>query len=100
MPHPSLLSLALAAALLAGCAQPPASPGSSPPAAVACQPGPAQFAVGQVATQELLAQAQRRAGAARARVLRPDQVVTMEFDAQRLNLDVDQANRVLRARCG
>ena len=71
-----------------------------PPAVVACQAEPAQFAVGQVATPALVQQAQERAGAARARVLRPGEMVTMEFDATRLNLEVDAANRVLRVRCG
>jgi hypothetical protein len=33
-------------------------------------------------------------------VLRPDQVVTLEFDGTRLNLDVDASSRVVRVRCG
>jgi hypothetical protein len=41
-----------------------------------------------------------RSGALMARVLRPGQAVTMEFNAQRLNLDLDSGNSVTRARCG
>lgn len=93
------LAIILAPLLLAACAQ-TAQPPASPPSQGTCQAGPAQFAVGQVATPTVVAEAQRRAGAQRARVLRPGQVVTMEFDAGRLNLDVDAANRVTRVRCG
>jgi hypothetical protein len=32
--------------------------------------------------------------------LRPNQVVTMEFNAQRLNLDVDAAGVIKKVRCG
>lgn len=92
----------LAPLLLAACAQTtaPTAPPTTSPAPGACQAGPAGFAVGQVATPTLVAEAQRRAGAQRARVLRPGQVVTMEFDAGRLNLDVDAGDRVTRVRCG
>lgn len=94
--------LLLAPVLLAACAQtaaPPAPP-TAAPSPPTCQAAPGQFAVGQVATPTLVAQAQRRAGAQRVRVLRPGQVVTLEFDAGRLNLDVDAAERVTRVRCG
>lgn len=90
----------LAPFLLAACAQTAAPPPTASPAPGACQAGPASFAVGQVATPTVVAEAQRRAGAQRARVLRPGQAVTLEFDAGRLNLDVDAAGRVTRVRCG
>lgn len=92
-------ALILAPLLLAACAQ-TAQPPAPSPSQGTCQAGPAQFAVGQVATPTLVAEAQRRAGALRARVLRPGQVVTMEFDASRLNLDVEGGDRVTRVRCG
>lgn len=94
----------LAAGTLAGCATalpPPAGgPAPAPPTVTGCQAEPAQAAVGQVATASVVEQARQRAGAQSARVLRPGQVVTMEFDATRLNLDVDAQGRVLRVRCG
>ena len=93
------IAIVLAPLLLAACAQ-TAQPPAASPSQGTCQAGPAEFAVGQVATPTVVAQAQRRAGAQRARVLRPGQVVTMEFDAGRLNLDVDAGDRVTRVRCG
>ena len=40
------------------------------------------------------------AGATRARVLKPGQAVTMEFDGARLNLEVDADDKVVALRCG
>jgi hypothetical protein len=92
---------ALFAAILAACAQPGPAPAPAPmPPASACSAEPARFAVGQQATAALLEEARRRAGASRARILRPGQVVTMEFDGSRLNLQVDAGDRVLAVRCG
>lgn len=87
--------------LVAACAQtaaPPAAPAPSPGGT--CQAAGARFAVGQVATGALLADAQRRAGAQQVRVLRPGQAVTLEFNPARLNLEVDATERVTGVRCG
>jgi hypothetical protein len=35
-----------------------------------------------------------------ARVLRPGQPTTREFNAERLNLEVDTTGRIVAARCG
>ena len=40
------------------------------------------------------------AGALMVRILRPGQMVTKEFDPERLNLEVDAAGRIIAARCG
>jgi hypothetical protein len=40
------------------------------------------------------------AGARMARTIRPGQMVTKEYDAERLNLDVDASGRIVAARCG
>ena len=42
----------------------------------------------------------RRTLAEVARVLRPGQVITKEFNAQRLNLEVDANGRIVAVRCG
>ena len=90
--------------LMTACAQPPgpAAPVAAPPAVVAgdCNAAAAQFAVGRQADAQLRAEAQAKTGARVVRVLRPGDMVTMEFSAQRLNLDVDAAGKVTAARCG
>ena len=95
----------LATALLAACSSPPVDPKApgpvtTLPAGGDCRMAGAQFALGRTADAVLLTEAAQRAGAKTARVLRPNQVITMEFNAQRLNLEVDKANRVVAARCG
>ena len=41
-----------------------------------------------------------QSGAMMARILRPGQMITKEFDAQRLNLEVDANGRIVAVRCG
>ncbi len=57
-------------------------------------------ALGQRATAEVVEQARKDAGAQIARVLKPDQMVTMEFIEGRLNIDVNDNNVITNVRCG
>lgn len=65
-----------------------------------CNESAARFAVGQVADEKLAEEARVRAGAQRVRMVRPGQMVTMEYDAGRLTIEVDAAGRVSGVRCG
>ena len=107
------VSLILAAVALAGCsgygqaqspgAQGGSSAGASAPAPVVnapCNAQPAQSAVGQNSTPSVVEAARVRSGAQMARVLWPGQMITKEFNAQRLNLQVDANGRVLAVNCG
>lgn len=96
---------ALSAVWLSACSSLPPEPTATGPVTTLpsggeCRMVGAQFAVGQTAHAALLKEAAQRAGAQTARVLRPQQVITMEFNAQRLNLEVDGTNRVVAVRCG
>lgn len=98
--QPSLLLLCVA---LGACAQQrPAI--IAPPAPVIapgqCNEAAAQFAVGQAADAKLLEEVRVRASAQRVRLVRPGQMVTMEYDGGRLTLELDARNRIVRARCG
>jgi multidrug efflux pump subunit AcrA (membrane-fusion protein) len=95
--------------MLTGCtgygpapaASPASSAGAAPPPPVAlCDAKPAQFAVGQSSTASVMESARARSGAHMARILRPGQMVTKEFDAHRLNLQVDANGRILAVSCG
>ncbi len=81
-----------------GLGTPP--PSASPDARGTCNAQPAQFAVGQASTASVMESARARSGAEMARVLRPGQMVTKEFNAQRLNLQVDAQGRVVAVHCG
>lgn len=68
--------------------------------ATPCNAQPAQFAVGQSSTANVMESARARSGAQMARILRPGQITTKEFNAQRLNLEVDATGRIIAVRCG
>lgn len=95
-----ILSPVVLACLLSACAQQPMA--SAPPPAIAgqCNAAGAQFALGGAANAALVEEARKRSGALMARVIGPGQAVTMEYNAQRLNLDVNAANSVMNVRCG
>lgn len=111
MPPLRRIACALAPlAVLAGCSSlPSGSPAPSQPPAAApvwvptggtCSAAPAQSAVGQNATASVMEQARKRSGALMARIVRPGQALTQEFNAERLNLQVDGSGRILAVRCG
>lgn len=100
-------------ALLTGCAGMPggSSVGGAPaapapqwqtpgPRGGVCDAAPAQGAIGKQGTASVIEKARVDSGAAMARVLRPNQPVTLEFNAERLNLVVDGTGRITAARCG
>ena len=76
------------------------APPTPPPAATACDDSQAQWAVGKKVTEAEVEQARKDSGAETARTLKPDQMVTMEFNANRLNLDLDDSGTVTAVRCG
>lgn len=103
--HP-LMRTALFAAALSGvvaCTTQPAPPMSdpTPPQSVSCNADAAKAnAMGQVATAQVVEQARIDAGARMARVLKPGQMVTMEYAEGRLNIDVDAKHVIINLRCG
>ena len=65
-----------------------------------CNAAPAQGLIGRESSPELGAEAQRLTGAARMRWIRPGQMVTMDYRAARLNIDLDALGRITGLRCG
>ncbi|MFF7710614.1 I78 family peptidase inhibitor [Pseudomonas sp. NPDC007930] len=111
MPFSKFGWLALAAAAtLAGCAsgdktESPAAASTAPAATTVpndgrCHAEGAQFAVGQQGSQALLDQARQRSGSGAARALRPNDMITMDYRSDRLNLYLDGSGKVTRAGCG
>lgn len=75
-------------------------PGTAPPPQPGCNAEAARSVVGQLATNETVEQARSAAGAETVRTLKPGQMVTMEYNASRLNIDVDAGNTITNVRCG
>ena len=70
------------------------------PPARACDASQVQGLVGQKADDAIAEQARGDAGARHVRLLKPGQMVTMEFDGERLNIEVDADGRIVAVRCG
>ncbi|MBX8528482.1 hypothetical protein K5D32_02340 [Pseudomonas cichorii] len=94
------------AALMAGCSS---TPGSSPETAQApashaghgrCDAAQAQSAVGQQASAALLAQVRTQSGSNEARILGPNDMVTLEYRSDRVNINADASGKVIRVNCG
>ena len=66
----------------------------------ACDDSQAQWAIGKAVTDADVEQARKDAGAESARTIGPDQMVTMDFNDKRLNLDADAKGVVTAVRCG
>lgn len=65
-----------------------------------CDATALQSQIGQKATPSALEDLRSRSGSATARMLRPGQLVTMEYNATRLNLIVDDKDVMTAIRCG
>lgn len=93
---------ALVLGLLGACVQQAPTPSypARPTGSGSCNASGAQFALGGTANAALVEEARVRSGSFIARVIRAGQPVTMEFNGQRLNLEVNGANTVMQVRCG
>lgn len=98
------LATLLAAAVLAGCSTGGSSSGSASSAPAdnggRCEASGADFTIGKQATPALLEQARKASGSQLARILKPHDVITLEYRSERLNLNVDDKGVVTRVNCG
>jgi hypothetical protein len=103
---PLIFGATLLAAGLSACAATPVA--DEPPSGIdkgeavpgLCDSSTLAWTVGKTADESLVRRAQDEAGAKAVRVLKPGQMVTMEYSDTRLNLYVDTANKVIRYSCG
>jgi hypothetical protein len=65
-----------------------------------CRVAAAHFVLGEAYSDRLARRARRSAGAREVRKIEPGRVYTMEFRADRLNLDLDRRGRIRAVRCG
>jgi len=92
------LGALMAAAFLAGCSTTSSESAKEPNSR--CEASAAQFAIGKKASPELLDQARAKAGAQNARFLKPNDMITLEYRSDRLNLNTDNNLVVTRVNCG
>ncbi len=65
-----------------------------------CDADPAQALVGQNYTSSIDQEARALSGSKTVRTLRPDQVITMEYDPERINLRLDERDVITTVGCG
>src|SRR3954466_14881907 len=94
-----VLVLLLALPLAAWAGKPMRTGGPLPPT-LACDATPARGAMGRRATAEVLAQVRSDSHAQVVRVIKPGELVTMEFSAGRVDVRVDADNIILGVSCG
>ncbi|TLP56062.1 MULTISPECIES: I78 family peptidase inhibitor [Pseudomonas] len=99
------LATLLVAAVLAGCSTGGSSGDKASPAAPAgndgrCDASGADFAIGKPGTPELLEQARKASGSQMGRILKPTDMITLEYRSERVNLNVDDKGVVTRVNCG
>lgn len=82
---------------LAGCATTAVLP---PAASSECNVAGLSDLVGRIGDASLGADALRRSGALRLRWIRPGDMVTMDYSAQRMNVHLDAQGRVDHFACG
>ncbi|AZY49000.1 I78 family peptidase inhibitor [Bordetella avium] len=103
---PFLFALSLAG--LAGCAaKPAASPAqdalssdSALSGGASCDAQSAQSWLGQPFTDSSSADVRKRSGSDTVRVLKPGQVMTLEYNPGRVNIIVDGQGKISAIRCG
>jgi hypothetical protein len=95
-----LVLVPLLALPLAACAGKPMRTGGPLPPTLACDAVPARGAIGQRATADVLEQLRKDSHAQVVRVIKPGQMVTMEFSAGRVDVRVDTDNVILGVSCG
>ncbi|MFT3761669.1 MAG: I78 family peptidase inhibitor [Pseudoxanthomonas sp.] len=78
----------------------PAAAEAAPADAASCDPLQAQWTVGKPVADADAEQARKDAGATRVRILKPGQPITLEFDAARLDIEVDENGVGVSVRCG
>jgi len=76
----------------------PATP--APETGGACNAGALTDLVGQTRSEALGADAMKRSGARSLRWISPGMAVTMDYREDRLNIELDAANKVVSSRCG
>ena len=77
------------------------APAMAPGLSTECKADPAQEFVGKLATEDTIVAARTAANvSSNVRVIKPGQPVTMDFRPDRLNIEVDDDNLIVRINCG
>ncbi|OWY31054.1 I78 family peptidase inhibitor [Herbaspirillum robiniae] len=100
---PLLLSLAALAVVLAACSaarDTRSADADANAAAAGCDASKVDYLIGENVSGYIERKAMKESGAEDVRVLKPDSVVTMDFNAKRLNIHTDPGKVIIKLACG
>jgi hypothetical protein len=85
---------------LTGCGSRDTASGQVMQPSSECNADAVQDMLGQFASADIVEQTRIQAGAEKVRVLAPGDRATMDFNLQRLNIEIDEAEMIQRLSCG
>lgn len=85
--------------LLAGCSSQPTAEQAAEISG-ACNVDTIRGVLGQTTNAERIEQVQQQANATTLRVLTPADAATLDYNPQRLNIDIDESEVIIRLTCG
>ena len=97
LPIAAALTLSLSACATVSSAR---TGGPLPPSAMQCDASGAGWAIGQSPGSDVVERVRVDTHSRIARVLRPGQMVTMEFSAERVNIRVNEREAIIGVTCG
>lgn len=101
---PALLGLGtlVACSTMAGeqTGKTPEPPQPSAASTAQCDAERASWAIGQEASAEVVERIRADTGSTQVRVIKPGQMVTMDYIGTRVNIDVNDRNQITSVRCG
>lgn len=100
LPSAFALTLTLAASACAPISAPGMAAAPPPPPAGPCNADAARWAIGRAVDQELINRVIHDTGSRTARVIEPGQAVTMDFNPERVSIDVNERGAIVGIRCG
>lgn len=84
---------------MAACAAMPAAD-APPPTAGPCRAEAASWAIGRAASPEVVERARAETRSSHVRVIEPGQPVTMDYNPDRLNINVNERGAITGLKCG
>ncbi|WP_460814816.1 I78 family peptidase inhibitor [Luteimonas pelagia] len=95
-----MLPIALTLAISACAPTPPAGGTPPPPHAGTCDAEAARWAIGQAATPDVVERIRVDTGSRTARVIGPDDMVTMDYRPDRVNVKTNERGAITEVTCG
>ena len=96
--HPAVLPVSVLLLSMVACTAMP--PVDAPPPNGPCVADAASWSIGRAATPEVVERARAESHSTDVRVIEPGQPVTMDYNRDRLNINVNERGAITGLKCG